>query len=170
MCLSETNYRLSIHNSHFGFFNDSACPSKGILNFIGSVYLSFCTLSLKITVLLFCTVWVTLYGGTTKSKIGICFLKLRYNWYITLYQFQVYVMIWHIYIYIYIYCKTITTISQVNIPHDTKYFFLVKITFKMDFLSNSLIYNIINYSHHAVHYIPRTCLFYNWKFVPFDYL
>ena len=29
-----------IHNSHFGFFNDSACASKGILNFIGSIYLT----------------------------------------------------------------------------------------------------------------------------------
>ena len=29
-------------------------------------------------------------------------------------------------------------------------------------------YSIINYSHHAIRYIPRTYLFYNWKFVPFD--
>ena len=27
-------------------------------------------------------------------------------------------------------------------------------------------YSIINYSHHAVHYIPKTYLHYNWKFVP----
>ena len=26
----------------------------------------------------------------------------------------------------------------------------------------------INYSHHAVYYIPSTYLFYNWKFVLFD--
>ena len=29
---------------------------------------------------------------------------------------------------------------------------------------------IVNYSHHVVHYILRTYLSYNWKFVPFDYL
>ena len=28
--------------------------------------------------------------------------------------------------------------------------------------------NIINYGHHAVYYIPMTCLFYNWKFAPLD--
>lgn len=28
-------------------------------------------------------------------------------------------------------------------------------------------YRIINYSHHAVHYIPMTYSFYNWKFAPF---
>ena len=27
---------------------------------------------------------------------------------------------------------------------------------------------IINYSHHAVHYIPMIYLFYNWKFISFD--
>ena len=26
-------------------------------------------------------------------------------------------------------------------------------------------YGIVNYGHHAVHYIPRS---YNWKLVPFD--
>ena len=31
-------------------------------------------------------------------------------------------------------------------------------------------YSIINYNHHTVHYIPMIYLFYNWKFVPFDYL
>ena len=31
-------------------------------------------------------------------------------------------------------------------------------------------YSISNYSHHTVHYIPMIYLFYNWKFVPFDYL
>ena len=29
-------------------------------------------------------------------------------------------------------------------------------------------YSLMNYSCHAVHYIPRTYLFYNWKFIPFD--
>ena len=29
-------------------------------------------------------------------------------------------------------------------------------------------YSIVNYTHHAVYYTPRTCL--NWKFVPFDHL
>ena len=29
-------------------------------------------------------------------------------------------------------------------------------------------YNTINHSHYAVHYIPMTYSFYNWKFVPFD--
>lgn len=28
-------------------------------------------------------------------------------------------------------------------------------------------YRIINYSPHAVHYIPMTYLFYNWKFIIF---
>ena len=31
-------------------------------------------------------------------------------------------------------------------------------------------YSIIDCSHHDVHYIPMTYLFYNWKFVPFDRL
>ena len=31
-------------------------------------------------------------------------------------------------------------------------------------------YSIINYSHHAIHYIPMTYFFYNWKPVPFDSL
>ena len=31
-------------------------------------------------------------------------------------------------------------------------------------------YRIINYSHQAVHYIPLTYVFYNWKRVPFDTL
>lgn len=29
-------------------------------------------------------------------------------------------------------------------------------------------YSIVNYSHHTVHYIHRTYLVYNWKFVPLD--
>ena len=29
-------------------------------------------------------------------------------------------------------------------------------------------YGIISYSHHAVHYIPMTYLFYNWKFMLFN--
>lgn len=29
-------------------------------------------------------------------------------------------------------------------------------------------HSVINYSHHAVRYIPRTRLFYKWKFVTFD--
>ena len=31
-------------------------------------------------------------------------------------------------------------------------------------------YNIVDYIHHAVYYIPTTYLFYNWKFVPLDSL
>ena len=27
-------------------------------------------------------------------------------------------------------------------------------------------YSIINYSHHAIHYISMTYVFYNWNFVP----
>ena len=30
-------------------------------------------------------------------------------------------------------------------------------------------YSIVNYSQHAVHYIPRTYSSYNWKSVPFDH-
>ena len=29
-------------------------------------------------------------------------------------------------------------------------------------------YGIVKRSHHVVNYIPRTYLFYNWKFVAFD--
>ena len=29
-------------------------------------------------------------------------------------------------------------------------------------------YSIADFSQHAVYYIPRTYLSYNWKFVPFD--
>ena len=53
---------------------------------------------------------------------------------------------------------------------DLKIFFLVIRTFKIYSLYNFHIYIIINYSHHAVHYIPVTYLFNNWKFVPFDHL
>ena len=28
-------------------------------------------------------------------------------------------------------------------------------------------YTTVNYSQHAVNYMPRTYLFYNWKFVPY---
>lgn len=31
-------------------------------------------------------------------------------------------------------------------------------------------YSIINRSHHSIHYIHMIYLFYNWKFVLFDYL
>ena len=41
-------------------------------------------------------------------------------------------------------------------------------TFKICCLSNFQIHNIINHYHHAVDYIPRTYLSYNWKWVPFD--
>ena len=30
-------------------------------------------------------------------------------------------------------------------------------------------YSIVNYSHHVIHYVPRTYLFYNWEFVHFDH-
>ena len=45
-----------------------------------------------------------------------------------------------------------------------------KVTFQ-DLFSwqlSSMCYNIIDYRHHAVHYIPMTYLFYNWKLVCFD--
>ena len=36
-------------------------------------------------------------------------------------------------------------------------------------ISDFQIYNsIVNYSHHAVRYLSKTYLFYNWKFMPFD--
>ena len=39
-------------------------------------------------------------------------------------------------------------------------------------LLTMFIYNVssIDYIYHNVHYIPSTYLFYNWKFVSFDYL
>lgn len=35
--------------------------------------------------------------------------------------------------------------------------------FKFYLLRNFQIYIIVNYSHHAIHYIPKTYLRYNWK-------
>ena len=52
--------------------------------------------------------------------------------------------------------------------HPTTFFF--KWTVKIYSLNNFQIYNIINHSYHAIHYITRCSLFYNWKFVPFDHL
>lgn len=51
---------------------------------------------------------------------------------------------------VYIHCKMITTIILVNICHHMQQ------------------HSIISYSYHAVHYVPRTRLFYKWKFVTFD--
>ena len=34
----------------------------------------------------------------------------------------------------------------------------------------SMYEDILNYSHHALHYFLQTYLFYNWKCVPFDFL
>ena len=66
----------------------------------------------------------------------------------------------------------ITTISFINILQHTvaECFSLVPRIFKIYVLSNCQIYNIVNYSYRAMHYIPRNYLPYNWKFVPFDSL
>ena len=49
----------------------------------------------------------------------------------------------------------INTINLVNIHHHTiTVFFLVMRTFKIHSLSNSQMHNLVNYSHHAVDYIP----------------
>lgn len=37
-------------------------------------------------------------------------------------------------------------------------------------LHTSLQCSIVNYSHHTIHYVPRTYLSYTWKFVHFDHL
>ena len=65
-----------------------------------------------------------------------------------------------------------STMSLVNVQHFTSYiFFLVMRTLKIYSLSNfKYIYSIVNNSHHAVQYIPRTYLSYNWKFTPFGHL
>ena len=51
------------------------------------------------------------------------------------------------------------------IPHNYN-FFLVMRTFKIYFLNSQRCkYSIINYSHHAVHYILLIYLFYIWEIV-----
>lgn len=57
--------------------------------------------------------------------------------------------------------------------HLTVTFLCMVSNFKICSLSKQLSNiqdSIINYSHHAVHYIPRTYASYNWKFVPFHHL
>lgn len=56
-------------------------------------------------------------------------------------------------------------------PHSEQIFFLVIRTFKTYSLGNFQIYSTVLltiYSHYPIHYIPRTYLFWNWKFVLFD--
>ena len=43
-------------------------------------------------------------------------------------------------------------------------------TFKIYSLFFQIHNTVINYSHHVVHYIPRTYFSPDWKFVPFDHL
>ena len=136
-----------IHNSHFGFFNDSACASNGIFNFIGSIYLTkflhFKMEDHSAAFLYSLSNFVQWYNqkqnwhSLLKTEI-----QLIYNIVLVSGVLHDLTYILYIYIYIYIFCKTITIISQVNIPHDIKFLFLVKIPFKRDFLSNFLIYNI----------------------------
>ena len=66
-----------------------------------------------------------------------------------------------------IHCKMITKIKLIPSPlHIVTFFFLMR-THKIYSFSN-IQYSIINYSHHAVHYILQTYSSYNWKFVSFD--
>ena len=55
-------------------------------------------------------------------------------------------------------------------PHIVAVFFLVMRMFKIysQQLAN-IPCSVVNYSHHAVHYIPRTYVSFNCKFVPFDW-
>ena len=74
--------------------------------------------------------------------------KLRCNQYITLYQFQVYNIrniCMHIYVYTYIYSEMITTVSLVNLHHQSQlqFFFLGMRTFKTYILSNFQINNTV---------------------------
>ena len=79
------------------------------------------------------------------------YFKLDYNVNIALYSFHEYNML------ISIYCEMITAISLINVSHhiELEKFFPVVGTFKIDSLSNSQIYVMINYSHH---YIARTLI------------
>lgn len=48
-------------------------------------------------------------------------------------------------------------------------FFLVLRTFRTyRWQLSTMHYNIIDYRHYAVHYIPIISLFYNWKLLPLD--
>ena len=54
-------------------------------------------------------------------------------------------------------------------PHMVTIFFLWWEILRSTLLETlNLQYRVFNYSHHDTHYILRTYLFYNWKFVPFD--
>ena len=61
--------------------------------------------------------------------------------------------------------------SSQSITIHSYIFLLVMSTFKIYSLSNFQIYNtvLLTIVTNAVHYIPMTYLFYNWKFVSFDH-
>lgn len=73
---------------------------------------------------------------------------------------------------IYLYREMTAPISVVNIPHFTvTHFVLMMRMFKICSLSDFERYNTrLLISYHAVLYIPRSSLSYNWEFVPFDQL
>ena len=96
------------------------------------------------------------------------FYKLRCNWHISLYFFQVYhIMIWYLY-----------TLQNDHhgksryhpSPSKVTYFFLLMRTFKIYYLSNFQIRNtiILIVFSYMIHYISMTYLFYTWKFVPLN--
>ena len=94
------------------------------------------------------------------------FFKLRYNWHISLYLFQVYhIMIW----YLYRLQNDHHSKSRYHpSPSKVTYFFLLMRTFKIYYLSNFQVCNtiILTIFKYMIHYISMTYLFYTWKFVP----
>ena len=104
--------------------------------------------------------WLNNWTTTTTTTT---YFKFEYNFNIALYSFHEYnMLISYFHILWNDHCD-----SLININHhiEMENCFLVVRTFKIDSLSNFRIYVMINYSHH---YIARTHLFYNWKFVPLD--
>ena len=94
------------------------------------------------------------------------FFKMSYNCHITLYLFQIYYIVIQ-------YLYTLLNDHQSKlIYHPSPY--IVENWVWWELLSKFHIHNcytrIVNYSHHAAHYILMTYLFCNWQFLHFDSL
>ena len=89
---------------------------------------------------------------------------LRGNWHITLYYFQMYnITIWCLYT-----LRNDHDRRSASSPSIVIIFFL---WWKLKISLLAMFQYTTQYcycTHHAVHYIPMTCLFYNWMFAPFD--
>lgn len=76
-------------------------------------------------------------------------------------------MIWHTFCEMIITIKLMTHFSPKIV--NLFFFFFQWECLRSSLLANSNIQNnIINYGHHALHWIPRAYSPYNWKLVPFD--